>query len=690
MKHNTSSSRAFDRIAVNILAIGIAWMAVIPQTAVAAPALAIPGRWTAEKANEWYDQQPWLVGCNFIPSTAINQLEMWQADSFDPITIDRELGWAAGLGMNTVRVYLHDLVWQQDSEGFLKRIDQYLAIADKHGIKTMFVLFDACWGSFPELGKQPEPKPRVHNSGWVQSPHIDTLKDLTRHKSLEPYVKGVIGRFKDDARVLAWDLYNEPGAGTGTDRIKHRHKIALCMLLLEDAYEWARATNPSQPLTTGLWNGEWIGPNSTPFNQFVLENADVLSFHDYRALNQTIERVGTLKPFGRPILCTEYLARGEDSRFESHLPYFKKNKIAAYNWGLVAGKTQTQYPWDSGPERFSSEPELWHHDILRPDGSPHRQSEVDLMKSLAFRAQAGGTESLTIADRVPEKCYLFSYFVGNSKDGLHLAWSSDGLKWDALKQDKSFLTPKVGEKLMRDPCIITGPDGTFRMVWTDSGKGGTIGYASSKDLITWSEQKSLPVMAKEPTVSNCWAPEIIFDDIGKRFIIFWASTIPGKFAETDYGGKNDSNHRIYATTTSDFETFTQASLFFDPGFNTIDSTILPFNGKSVMIFKDESRHPKAMKNLRIAIASGAAGPYQVEEQPINPPGSWVEGPSALKVGDEMILYFDAYAEHHYGALKSKDLKTWTDVTKELVMPKGIRHGTAFEVSGTIVKKLMKQ
>lgn len=300
------------------------------------------------------------------------------------------------------------------------------------------------------------------------------------------------------------------------------------------------------------------------------------------------------------------------------------------------------------------------------------------------------SSSLAFAAVVPEKCYLFSYFVGNGEDGLHLAWSLDGLKWDTLKQGKSFLTSKVGGKLMRDPCVIAGPDGTFHMVWTDSWKGGTIGYASSRDLITWSAQKSLPVMAEEPTVNNCWAPEIIFDGKGKRFIIFWASTIPGKFTETDYGGKNDSNHRIYATTTSDFETFTPTKLFFDPGFNTIDSTILPFDGRSVMIFKDESKHPTPMKNLRIAIASGAAGPYQVEKEPVNPPGSWVEGPSALKVGDEVILYFDAYTKHHYGALKSKDLKSWTDVTGQLVMPEGIRHGTAFEVSETIVKELMKQ
>lgn len=291
---------------------------------------------------------------------------------------------------------------------------------------------------------------------------------------------------------------------------------------------------------------------------------------------------------------------------------------------------------------------------------------------------------------VPAKCYLFSYFIGNGEDGLHLAWSADGLKWQALKDGKSFLTPSVGGKLMRDPCVTTGPDGTFHMVWTDSWHSTTIGYASSKDLITWSEQKSLSVMADEPTVKNCWAPEIIYDTKWKRFMIFWASTIPGKFPETEFGGKNDSNHRIYATTTTDFEKFSPTKVFFDPGFNCIDSTILPFAGKAVMFFKDETKHPKAMKNLRIATAATPAGPYQVDPEPINPPGSWVEGPSALKVGDEAILYFDAYTQHHYAALSSRDLKKWKDVTKELSMPNGIRHGTAFEVSGDVVKELLKQ
>ncbi|MCF7958672.1 MAG: glycoside hydrolase family 5 protein [Phycisphaerae bacterium] len=344
--------------------------------------LTLSGRWSADKARQWYQGQPWLVGCDFTPSTAINQLEMWQADTFDLKTIDRELGWAADMGMNTVRVYLHDLLWQQDRDGFLKRIDQFLGIADKHGIKTMLVLCDAVWNPHPKPGKQPEPKPHLHNSGWVQSPHIDILKDITSHKTLEPYFKGVIGRFKDDKRVLLWDLYNEPGNDRKEDGMTTKEKEAVCLILLEKMFTWAREVNPSQPLTTGLWNKEWVGPNVSSLNEFIAANSDVISFHSYEALSRTTERVGSIRPFGRPLLCTEYLARATGSKFQTHLPYFKKNKIAAYNWGFVAGKIQTQYPWSSWQKKFTAEPTIWHHDVLRPDGTPFDTSEVELIRSL--------------------------------------------------------------------------------------------------------------------------------------------------------------------------------------------------------------------------------------------------------------------------------------------------------------------
>ena len=343
----------------------------------------VPARWPAEKATTWYAKQPWLVGCNFIPSTAINQLEMWQADTFDPVTIDRELGWASGMGMNSVRVYLHHLLWQQDSEGFLKRMDQFLGIADKHHIITLFVLCDSVWNPHPKLGKQPEPKPRVHNSGWVQSPHIEVLRDELQHDSLAPYFKGVISRFKDDSRVLGWDLYNEPGNDGEPDRMTTLEKEAKCLLLLTKMFRWARQVNPSQPLTTGLWSTkEWVGPQATALNRFIVANSDVLSFHIYDRIDKTRGRVDSLKPLGRPLLCTEYMSREAGSLFEDHLPYFKQHKIGAYNWGFVAGKIQTQYPWSSWSKTFTAEPEVWSHDILRPDGTPFRQAEVDLFKSL--------------------------------------------------------------------------------------------------------------------------------------------------------------------------------------------------------------------------------------------------------------------------------------------------------------------
>jgi len=292
------------------------------------------------------------------------------------------------------------------------------------------------------------------------------------------------------------------------------------------------------------------------------------------------------------------------------------------------------------------------------------------------------------AERPPEKCYLFSYFTGNGEDGLHLAWSADGLKWHALKGGESFLTPKVGGKLMRDPCITSGPDGTFHMVWTDEWKGRTIGYASSADLLTWSEQKAIPVMRHEPDTVNCWAPEIVYDARAAHFRIFWASTIPGSFPESEHGGRNDQNHRMYSTTTTDFESFTPTTLYFDPGHNVIDSTLTRLGDKTLMVYKNESKVPDAMKNLRYATATSPAGPFTPVPGDITPPGSWVEGPSVLHVGGEIILYFDAYTRHRYEALATTDFKTWRDVGKDLVMPPGIRHGTAFPVSGAVVEKLL--
>lgn len=326
-------------------------------------------RWSADRAHAWYAKLPWLVGCNFTPSTAINQLEMWQADTFDPETIDRELGWAADIRMNTVRVYLHDLVWKEDAKGLKERIDQFLSIADSHGIRMMPVIFDAVWDPNPKSGKQREPKPGVHNSGWMQSPAADVLKDPSQWDYLEAYVKDVISTFSNDPRVLIWDLYNEPGnSGHGT----------VSLPLLEKVFSWAREVDPSQPLTAGIWNYDL-----NELNEYQLAHSDVISFHNYLSPKSLEEEVGQLEKHGRPLICTEYMARTRDSWFETSLLIFKEHNIGAYNWGLVMGKIQTHYPWKS-PEG-ASEPALWFHDIFRPDGTPFCQREVDFIRLITDR-----------------------------------------------------------------------------------------------------------------------------------------------------------------------------------------------------------------------------------------------------------------------------------------------------------------
>jgi hypothetical protein len=353
-------------------------------------------RWSEQKANDWYAKQPWLVGCNFIPSNAINQLEMWQPDTFDLARIDRELALAKGLGFNSVRVFLHDLLWEQDSKGFSERIDKFLAVADEHGIGVMFVLFDGCWDPQPRLGKQRDPKPHTHNSGWVQSPSRDVLKDSARHESLAPYVKGVIARFKDDRRVHVWDIYNEPdntnvnsyGARSkAKTELPDEQKKAMALALITKAFGWAREVNPSQPITSGVWAGSWKTLDEmSPMARFCAEQSDVITFHSYNPLVEVKSRVADLRQLKRPILCTEYMARPAGSTVETILPYFKEHKIGAYNWGFVDGKSQTIYPWDSWQKTYSAEPPVWFHDVFRKDGKPYREEEVKLIRELTGAA----------------------------------------------------------------------------------------------------------------------------------------------------------------------------------------------------------------------------------------------------------------------------------------------------------------
>jgi glycosyl hydrolase family 10 len=345
-------------------------------------------RWSSEQANDWQSKTPWLVGSNFTPSTAINQLEMWQADTFDAATIDRELGWADGLGFNSMRVFLHHLPYEQDPDGFLKRIDQFLSIADKHHIGVMFVLFDSCWDPNPHLGKQHEPVKGLHNSGWVQSPGAKDLKDASRRPVLEAYVKAVIGHFKDDKRVQVWDIWNEPDNDNGSSYgLRNRNeelpnKLELTMQLLPLAFDWARAADPSQPITSGIWKGFQDNPAFDHCETIQLDQSDVTSFHGYDNLDTMKKRVAKLRPLARPILCTEYMARPNGSHFDPILGYLKSEHIAAYNWGFVAGKTNTIYPWDSWQHPYDAEPKVWFHDIFRAEGSPFDPKEVGYIRSV--------------------------------------------------------------------------------------------------------------------------------------------------------------------------------------------------------------------------------------------------------------------------------------------------------------------
>jgi hypothetical protein len=343
-------------------------------------------RWTEKRANDWYATQPWPVGANFLPSTAINELEMWQGATFDETTIDRELGWAEGIGMNTMRVFLHNLLWEQDPKGSTERIDKFLVIADRHHIRPIFVLFDSCWEPFPKLGPQHPPIPGVHNSGWVQAPGAEVLADPTQTPRLENYVKGVVGAFANDQRILAWDLWNEPDNGNESSyaRGEPRNKNEIIFGLLPQVFAWARTAHPVQPLTSGLWHGEWVSLETMPpLARVQIAESDVISFHNYGWPEDFEARVKQLEQFHRPLICTEYMARGAGSTFDTILPIAKAHHVGAVNWGLVVGKSQTNLPWDSWQKPYvTTPPTIWFHDVFYPDGKPYRQREADIIRSL--------------------------------------------------------------------------------------------------------------------------------------------------------------------------------------------------------------------------------------------------------------------------------------------------------------------
>ena len=340
-------------------------------------------RWSLERSTIWGEEVGWLVGCNFTPSTAGNQLEMWQPETFDPETINRELGWAADLGMNAIRVYLHDLLFEADSKGFLNRIDQVLEIADKHKIGMIPVLFDGVWNTCPELGPQPEPVPNLHNSIWVQSPGAAILHNPEQWVTLRPYVIKVFERFGEDSRVLAWDLFNEPDQmdRTTIEAGTRDLKIENAAGLLTEVFNWARSTQPSQPLTAGIWEyNSDLTPVKNSFTSIALEKSDIISFHHYGPEKDLATIINSLQRYQRPLICTEWLARSEGSTVDN-LQIFSDQKVGAINWGLVDGRTQTRFPWRSWWEEVDEE-EPWFHELLHLDGTPYSEHETSAFRRI--------------------------------------------------------------------------------------------------------------------------------------------------------------------------------------------------------------------------------------------------------------------------------------------------------------------
>lgn len=355
------------------------WVAVSAASATCAELPAT--RWTVEQSWQWYNARPWLVGCNFLPSSAVNDVEMWQQETFDAPTIDRELGWASELGFNSVRVFLNYVVWRDDPAGFKQRVAQFLDIAARHSITVMPILLDDCnfAGRVANTGQQPAPIPGVHNSQWVSSPPLAMVTDRATWPHLEQYVKDIVGTFAEDRRIVVWDLYNEPGNGPGESS----------QPLMEAAFVWAREVHPRQPLTTGAWTDF-----NSPFSQRMMELSDVVSFHGYDPVPGIDAKLTICAAHERPVLCTEWLVRRGGNTFERLLPLFRDRHIGCWNWGLVAGRTQTYYPWGSPVN--APEPKQWQHDILRADGAPFRPREAQCIQVTTGKRPAGDLPPRTL------------------------------------------------------------------------------------------------------------------------------------------------------------------------------------------------------------------------------------------------------------------------------------------------------
>lgn len=334
-------------------------------------------KWSEEKANEWYASQEWPVGCVFVPSFAGTPVERWGAECYDPQIVDKELALAESLGFNVVRFSLCDIVWQNDPEGFMDRLENTISLADKHGLKTL-VTFHTNGGTIknPYLGEQPQPVPGVHNSVWMSSPGKDVVNNPERWPVIEKYQKAIMTKYKDDSRIYAWCLYNEPENTKGFNTLP----------FLREVFKWAREVNPSQPVTSPLWTCPGNSTSNLPIAAFICENSDIISFHCYQNYPELMRFFKFVQQFNRPVLCTEWMARTKGSDYFSVLPLLKKNKMGSFSYGLVNGKQQCHLPWnkvvDGQKVPFTEEPEIWFHDLFRQDGTPWSREEVDFIKSM--------------------------------------------------------------------------------------------------------------------------------------------------------------------------------------------------------------------------------------------------------------------------------------------------------------------
>lgn len=327
-------------------------------------------RWSAAAAQIWFSKQAWPLGFNYIPSTAINTTEMWQKETFDPATIEREMSAARKVGFNTARVFLQYLVWEDDPAGLKARMRTLMAIGARNHIRIIWVFFDDCTFSTvtdPHLGKQPDVIRGEYANGWTPSPGEARVLDRSAWPNLKNYVTDLISTFRLDQRILAWDLYNEPGNS------KMENKS---LPLLKAVFGWARSTNPSQPVTAGIWNRKLID-----IERVILENSDIVTFHNYGNSAAMTEEINDLSRQGRPMICTEWLARQTGSTVANILPILHDRQVGGIIWGLVNGKMQTNYHW--GSRAGSPAPALWQHDIFRPDMSYYDPAEIALFQRYA-------------------------------------------------------------------------------------------------------------------------------------------------------------------------------------------------------------------------------------------------------------------------------------------------------------------